>query len=95
MDYFIGFSILYNISMISVVMLITGFVRTPDHVMPCRNSTLSGAYLILGTIKNPVAQEMEEIIFVIFYIAGIQRLIDVVINILIERNTCCRAWIKT
>lgn len=28
MDYFIGLSILYNISLISVVRVITGFVRT-------------------------------------------------------------------
>ncbi len=61
MDYFIGLSILYNISLISVVRVITGFVRTVEQCYAVSViTTRSGAYLILGTNKKPVLSLIAE-----------------------------------
>lgn len=75
-------------SMISLAMLITGFVRTPEQFYSIYPSIIplvplvSGVYMMPGTITNPVllfvadlfplAHAMEAIMSVIFYGAGLQ-----------------------
>ena len=78
-------------SMISIAMLITGFVKTPEQFYAIYPSFIpliplvSGAYMMPGTITNPVllfiadlfpmAHAMEAIMSVIFYDAGFQDVI--------------------
>lgn len=82
-------------SMISVAMLITGFVKTPEQFYAIYPSLIpliplvSGSYMMPGTITNsvllfvadlfPLAHAMEAIMSVIFYNAGIQ---DVMMSLL-------------
>lgn len=85
----------FTFSMISIAMLITGFVRTPEQFYAIYPSLIplipliSGAYMMPGTITNPVllfvadlfplAHAMEAIMSVIFYDAGLQ---DVMMSLL-------------
>lgn len=78
----------FTFSMISVAMLITGFVRTPEQFLAIYPSLIpiipliSGAYMMPGTITNPVllfiadlfplTHAMDAILAVIFYNAGLQ-----------------------
>ncbi|WP_226527038.1 ABC transporter permease [Metabacillus niabensis] len=75
-------------SMISIAMLITGFVKTPEQFYAIYPSVIplipivSGAYMMPGTITNsvllfiadlfPMAHAMDAIMAVIFYDAGFQ-----------------------
>ncbi len=86
----------FTFSMISVAMLITGFVRTPEQFYAIYPSLIpliplvSGVYMMPGTITNPVllfiadlfplSHAMDAIMNVIFYNAGLQ---DVVMSLLI------------
>lgn len=96
MDYDIGNNLLlimlisafFTFSMISVAMLITGIVRTPEQFYSIYPSLIpiipliSGAYMMPGTITNsfllfiadlfPLAHAMEAIMSVIFYNASFQ-----------------------
>ncbi|MFP7478876.1 ABC transporter permease [Terribacillus saccharophilus] len=85
----------FTFGMISIAMLITGFVRTPEQFYAIYPSLIpliplvSGAYMVPGTITNPVllfiadlfplAHAMEAIMAVVFYGAGLQ---DVVMSLL-------------
>ncbi|MGG1595516.1 ABC transporter permease [Terribacillus saccharophilus] len=78
----------FTFGMISIAMLITGFVRTPEQFYAIYPSLIpliplvSGAYMMPGTITNPVllfiadlfpnAHAMEAIMSVVFYGAGLQ-----------------------
>ncbi|GIN10332.1 hypothetical protein J26TS2_01990 [Shouchella clausii] len=78
----------FTFSMISVAMLITGFVKTPEQFLAIYPSLIpimpliSGAYMMPGTITNPVllfiadlfplTHAMDAIMAVIFYNAGLQ-----------------------
>lgn len=82
-------------SMISIAMLITGFVKTPEQFYAIYPSVIplipivSGAYMMPGTITNsallfiadlfPMAHAMDAIMSVIFYDAGFQ---DVMMSLL-------------
>ncbi|MGQ4665205.1 ABC transporter permease [Metabacillus halosaccharovorans] len=82
-------------SMISIAMLITGFVKTPEQFYAIYPSVIplipivSGAYMMPGTITNsallfiadlfPMSHAMEAIMSVIFYEAGFQ---DVMMSLL-------------
>jgi len=82
-------------SMISIAMLMTGFVRTPEQFYAIYPSLIpliplvSGAYMMPGTITNPVllfiadlfplAHAMDAIMSVIFYDAGLK---DVMMSLL-------------
>lgn len=86
----------FTFSMISIAMLITGLVKTPEQFYGIYPSLIpliplvSGAYMMPGTITNPVllfiadlfpmAHAMEAILSVIFYGAGLQ---DVMMSLLI------------
>ncbi len=86
----------FTFSMISLAMLITGFVKTPEQFYAVYPSLIpliplvSGAYMMPGTITNPVlvfiadlfpmSHAMEAIMNVIFYNAGLQ---DVIVSLLI------------
>ncbi|MEH7237868.1 ABC transporter permease [Bacillus sp. JJ1562] len=86
----------FTFSMICVAMLITGFVKTPEQFYAVYPSVIpliplvSGAYMMPGTITNPVllfiadlfpmAHAMEAIMNVIFYNAGLQ---DVMLSLLL------------
>ncbi|UFU00232.1 ABC transporter permease [Radiobacillus kanasensis] len=86
----------FTFSMICVAMLVTGFVKTPEQFYAIYPSLIpmipliSGAYMMPGTITNPVllfiadlfplAHAMEAILSVIFYGAGLQ---DVMMSLLI------------
>ncbi|MEC0284012.1 ABC transporter permease [Terribacillus saccharophilus] len=96
MDYDVGnnlwliilISACFTFGMISIAMLITGFVRTPEQFYAIYPSLIpliplvSGAYMMPGTITNPVllfiadlfpnAHAMEAIMSVVFYGAGLQ-----------------------
>lgn len=77
----------FTFSMISIAMLITGFVRTPEQFYAIYPSVIpmipliSGAYMMPGTITNPVllfvadlfplSHAMDAIMNVIFYDAGL------------------------
>lgn len=81
-------AVFFTFGMISIAMLITGFVRTPEQFYAIYPSIIpilpliSGAYMMPGTITNPVlvfiadlfpvAHAMEAITSVIFYNAGFQ-----------------------
>ncbi|PWA07133.1 ABC transporter permease [Pueribacillus theae] len=81
-------SAFFTFSMISIAMLITGFVKTPEQFYAIYPSLIplipliSGAYMMPGTITNPVllfiadlfpmAHAMDAILSVIFYDAGLQ-----------------------
>lgn len=81
--------------MISIAMLVTGFVRTPEQFYAIYPSfiplipLISGAYMMPGTITNPIltfiadlfpmAHAMEAIISVVFYNAGLQ---DILMSLL-------------
>ncbi|WP_366248500.1 ABC transporter permease [Terribacillus aidingensis] len=85
----------FTFGMISIAMLITGFVRTPEQFYAIYPSLIpliplvSGAYMMPGTITNPVllfiadlfplAHAMEAIMSVVFYGAGLQ---DVLMSLL-------------
>ncbi|MEN2767942.1 ABC transporter permease [Ornithinibacillus xuwenensis] len=78
-------------SMISVAMLITGFVKTPEQFYAIYPSVIplipliSGAYMMPGTITNPVllfvadifplSHAMEAIVSVVFFHAGLSDVI--------------------
>jgi len=82
-------------SMISIAMLITGFVKTPEQFYAIYPSVIplipivSGAYMMPGTITNsallfiadlfPMAHAMDAILSVIFYDAGFK---DVMMSLL-------------
>lgn len=86
----------FTFSMISIAMLITGLVKTPEQFYGIYPSLIpliplvSGAYMMPGTITNPVllfiadlfpmAHAMEAILSVIFYGAGLQ---DIMMSLLI------------
>lgn len=86
---------LFIFSMISIAMLITGFVKTPEQFYAIYPSVIplipivSGAYMMPGTITNsgllfiadlfPMAHAMDAIMLVIFYDAGFQ---DVIMSLL-------------
>ncbi|QDP39517.1 ABC transporter permease [Radiobacillus deserti] len=88
-------SAFFTFSMISVAMLITGLVKTPEQFYAIYPSfipllpLISGAYMMPGTITNPVlifvadlfpmAHAMDAIMGVIFYEAGFQ---DVLMSLL-------------
>ncbi len=92
-------SAFFIFSMISVAMLITGFVRTPEQFYAIYPSLIpliplmSGAYMMPGTITNPVllfiadlfpmAHAMEAILSVIFYDAGLQDVIKSLLMMLL------------
>jgi ABC-2 type transport system permease protein len=85
----------FTFGMISIAMLITGFVRTPEQFYAIYPSVIpviplvSGVYMMPGTITNPVllfiadlfplAHAMEAIMSVVFYGAGLQ---DVLMSLL-------------
>ncbi|QXE01958.1 ABC transporter permease [Terribacillus sp. DMT04] len=85
----------FTFGMISIAMLITGLVRTPEQFYAIYPSVIpviplvSGVYMMPGTITNPVllfiadlfplAHAMEAIMSVVFYGAGLQ---DVIISLL-------------
>ncbi|PAF35678.1 multidrug ABC transporter permease [Terribacillus saccharophilus] len=85
----------FTFGMISIAMLITGFVRTPEQFYAIYPSVIpliplvSGAYMMPGTITNsvllfiadlfPLAHAMEAIMSVVFYGAGLQ---DVMMSLL-------------
>ncbi|MFP7171212.1 ABC transporter permease [Terribacillus sp. 7520-G] len=85
----------FAFGMISIAMLITGFVRTPEQFYAIYPSVIpliplvSGVYMMPGTITNPVllfiadlfplVHAMEAIMAVVFYGAGLQ---DVVMSLL-------------
>lgn len=87
---------IFTFSMISIAMLITGFVRTPEMFYVIYSTfipmipLISGAYMMPGTITQPIilfiadlfplAHAMEAIMSVIFYQAGLQ---DIMIQLLI------------
>ncbi|WP_257391480.1 ABC transporter permease [Cytobacillus gottheilii] len=89
-------SALFVFSMISIAMLITGFVKTPEQFYAIYPSIIplipliSGSYMMPGTISNPVllfvadlfpmAHAMDAIMNVIFYDAG---LADITMSLLI------------
>ncbi|MFB1100092.1 ABC transporter permease [Terribacillus sp. JSM ZJ617] len=78
----------FTFGMISIAMLITGFVKTPEQFYAIYPALIplvplvSGAYMMPGTITNPVllfiadlfplAHAMEAIMSIVFYGAGLQ-----------------------
>lgn len=89
-------SAFFTFSMISIAMLITGFVKSPEQFYAIYPSVIplipliSGAYMMPGTITNgvllfiadlfPMAHAMEAIMSVVFYDAGLQ---DVTMQLLV------------
>lgn len=89
-------SAVFILSMISLAMLITGFVKTPEQFYAIYPSFIpliplvSGAYMMPGTITNPILlfiadlfplkHALDAILSVIFYGAGIQ---DVMMSLII------------
>ncbi|WP_100011595.1 ABC transporter permease [Lentibacillus sediminis] len=89
-------SAFFTFSMISIAMLITGFVKSPEQFYAIYPSVIplvpliSGAYMMPGTITNsalvfiadlfPMAHAMEAIMSVVFYDAGLQ---DVMMSLMV------------